>query len=136
MINKTKKQQYFKIVRRINGKLYSWQYHENLGEPSLPEKLRVRYFIGRPVKAPIGGLLVFDDYVTALNIYNYAQSAGCELYQCTCRNEIALPRYRNTVGKYMGDCWEETASSFQSALVPWPGHTRAFKTVTLRKRLG
>ncbi len=118
-----KKQQYFKLVRRIRNKLYSWQY--------LPERLRVQYYINRPVEAPIGGLLVFNDYTTA---YEYL-SVSCEIYRCTCRDEVVLPSYCNIIGdgEYMGNCWKDV--KVRPRIMPWPRNTKAFKTVTLRERI-
>lgn len=122
------KQKYYKIVQRVGRKLYSWQYY------TLPEELRMQYYINRPTVAKVGGLLVFDNLLTAQNHC----PTYCSLYRCTCREEVILPRYRDgltSVSEFRGNCWNRkrwTQASLVNSFL-WPYDTKAFKVVTLRE---
>ena len=126
-----KKQEYYKIVRRIGGKLYSRQYYD------LPKNLITQYYLHRPTVAKLGGLLVFDNLQDAKEYC----STDSELYRCTCREEVILPLRRDSFSylvssKYVS-CWDRkkwTEVSLRSSDT-WPINTKAFKVVTLRERV-
>ena len=127
-----KKQEYYKIVRRVGGKLYSLQYF------SLPENLRTQYYLHRPTIAKVGGLLVFDN----LQETQDESLLGSELYRCTCREEVTLPPFRDGLfsgSKLRGrvNCWNRKKwTQFNlSNFYLWPKATKAFKIVTLRERV-
>lgn len=133
-----KKQEYYKIVRRVGKKLYSWQYF------TLPKNLRTQYYLHRPTIAKVGGLLVFDNLKKA---QDYCPS-DFELYRCTCREEVTLPPYRDSlplISKFQGrvPCWNRKKwSQLRAATIwlsanfdLWPKATKAFKVVTLRERV-
>ncbi len=127
-----KKQEYYKIVRRVGKKLYSWQYF------SLPENLRTQYYLHRPTIAKVGGLLVFDN----LHEARCYCPASFEIYRCTCREEVTLPPYRESlpsISKFRVrvNCWNRKKwTQFNlSNSYPWPDATKAFKVVTLRERV-
>lgn len=131
-----KKQEYYKIVRRVGKKLYSWQYF------SLPENLRTQYYLHRPTIAKVGGLLVFDNLQKAQDYCSIYYSLYYSLYRCTCREEVTLPPYRESLPsvskfRFRVNCWNRKKWT-QLNLVNfdlWPDATKAFKVVTLRERV-
>ncbi len=125
-----KKQEYYKIVRRVGRKLYSWQYF------SLPKNLRTQYYLHRPTISKVGGLLVFDSLQEAQEYCRI--QPPYELYRCTCRDEVALPHYRDSffsLSKLRVNCWNRKKWTQLDNSFLWPNSTKAFKVVTLRERM-
>lgn len=128
-----KKSEYYKIVSKTP------QGRMSMMSKCLPKFLRVTYKVHRWVSAPIGGLLVFDDYKEASEIFcnDGERDKALELWRVLVKEPVSLPPMRYSFGLFMynpafvENLWDRSVD----AVFFWPPCTRAFKYVRLEERI-
>ena len=124
------RKQFYKVVKKLNtGKQV--RYTSVLSE----NPFSVRYYVHRYVQAPIGGLLVFDDYDAARYFLKDCSDGEYELWQVLIKESIELPTYRASTGPITGDGVIDAWGKNRYGVWLWPLYTQAFKYVRLEKRL-
>lgn len=130
-----KKQQFYKIVRKLNVQnriKYTSVFTEN--------PFCVRYYVHRYVQAPIGGLLVFNDYDAASELLrDFMGCTNCpssfELWKVLVKDPIELPTFRGDTGPITSAAVVDAWGECRYGQWLWPLNTQAFKFVRLEKRL-
>jgi len=131
---KNEETKYYKVVQvsqRQNRKCY-----QSYCAKSLPAELVVRYKVHRWVEAPLGGLLVFDDYDVACKYI--IPSVRHEVWQVSVKDEILLPARRQYLGINNAQSYQQIWKITDAARIGypfWPYGTRAFKYIKLLKKV-
>lgn len=124
-----KKSEYYKIVSKTPQGLIS------MCSLKLPAYLNTRYKVHRWVEAPVGGLLVFNDYDQAFENLSYGQY---QLWRVLVKEPVELP-----LGRYelTSECLKNPHNLINlwdyrtRCLYPWPRCSKAFKYVRLEERI-
>jgi len=100
-------------------------------------KLCTWYRTDKWAKAPVGGLLVFEDYQSALR---FVEASGkypdWEIWLADAYRPIRLPEKKPWTVRMedLRQCWQtKKVNGFYST--KWPSGTRAYKFVRLKRRL-
>lgn len=126
---RTEKQQFFKVVTAVKtGSRTKYTSALNYFNP-----YSIRYHVHRYVQAPIGGLLVFNNYNSALNFAN--KRTDTQVWRVLVKEPVSLPKYRALTTFMTIGAIEDAWGKGQYAHWDWPLNTQAFKYVRLEKRL-